>query len=478
MHTSQFSAAILSFLLSITISPLLIYFAGKSKSNHEGTIFRQVHGSHIPRFGGIAIFLSFFISISLLLLLGTDLVNRHFLKDDFIFWLLGISLLIFAIGLFDDLFHLRARYKLLLEIIVALISAIYLLQIQILNIPFVGVVDLGLLSVPFTVLWIVGIINALNLIDGLDGLAAGISIIALLGVVLVAFQSQQYMYSTIGIVTISSILGFLIYNHYPAKLFMGDSGSFFLGFLLAILSMLGSKQNNQHFSLVAPIAILGVPITDTLFSIIRRSIRGIPFFSADKNHIHHKLLSKGYSHIQTVYFLYFASIVFLLVYFLTIKEKIDSRLAIVLFFGISYLLIFYSGYREMSKPIDFIRSRKTSKKERMFSMELSKNIEVFYKNAKNIEDIFFVFSTWAEQITAVSSEISFGETKLSKYPENFSDLDKVSLKQLSFNEGDINIYLRFASSFFDLDSDVKFKNLNDVIEKTFHYLKDKRPDHF
>lgn len=169
--------------------------------------------------------------------------------------------------------------------------------------------QLGWLSIPLTMLWIIGVTNAINLIDGLDGLAAGVSSIVLATITIVAIIDSNVFVMALGAVMLGSTLGFLVHNFNPAKIFMGDTGALFLGFMISVISLLGFK-NITVFSLLIPAILLAVPISDTLFAIIRRIVNKKPLSIADKSHLHHCLLNLGYSHKQTVLIIYAMSALF------------------------------------------------------------------------------------------------------------------------------------------------------------------------
>lgn len=169
--------------------------------------------------------------------------------------------------------------------------------------------EFGILSTVFTILWIVGITNAINLIDGMDGLAGGVSAIALLTIAAMAMIISHVYVFTMAIVLFFSTIGFLRYNFYPARIFMGDTGALFLGYMISVLALLGFK-NVAIISFVIPIFILGVPIADTLIAIVRRYINKQPISGADKSHLHHRLMKLGFTHKQTVLFIYGLSLMF------------------------------------------------------------------------------------------------------------------------------------------------------------------------
>lgn len=185
------------------------------------------------------------------------------------------------------------------------------------------------MAYPLTVLWIVGITNAINLIDGLDGLAAGISVIGLSTIAVMAFSADKILILSLSLVVIGSTIGFLFYNFHPAKIFMGDTGSLFLGYMISVLSLLGLYKSVTLFSVVVPVIILGVPIFDTTFAIIRRILNKQPISSPDKSHIHHRLMAFGLSHRMAVIVIYMIGLVFSLSAILLTSATIWLSLIII-----------------------------------------------------------------------------------------------------------------------------------------------------
>ena len=312
------------FLLSIAMTPLIKRFAlligATDQPNH-----RKVHQSIMPRIGGLAIFISFMAGIFLI-----RPVNEYS------FGILLGCLIIIITGFCDDMFELPAKYKILGQLAAAC-SVVFLggLQVVFINLPFGGQLQFGLLSIPFTILWIVGITNAINLIDGLDGLAAGVSSIALITISGIALIQGNLFVVSVGLIVLASTLGFLFYNFHPASIFMGDTGALFLGFIISVLSLLGFK-NVTFISFVIPVIILGVPISDTLFAIIRRIINKQPLSAPDKSHLHHCMLRMGFSHRQTVLLIYAMSAFFGLVAIIYSQARIGGALVLI---GVIILLI-------------------------------------------------------------------------------------------------------------------------------------------
>lgn len=289
---------ILCFVSSILLTPIVKKLAFKVGATDKPNQ-RKVHQKIMPRLGGLAIYLSFIIGM---------LVLRP--ESPYALPILLGSIVIVITGILDDIYELSAKIKFIAQIAAAGIVVIWGgIDVEFINLPFGGQIDFGYLSIPITMLWIVGITNAINLIDGLDGLAAGVSSIALITISGMAIIMGDAFVTTIASLVLASTLGFLIYNFHPAKIFMGDTGALFLGFMISVLSLLGFK-NVTVISFIVPVIILGVPISDTFFAIIRRIVNKKPLSAPDKSHLHHCLLRMGYTHRQTVLIIYSLAAVF------------------------------------------------------------------------------------------------------------------------------------------------------------------------
>lgn len=273
---------VLACTLSLILTPIVKKFALKigavAVPNH-----RSVHKGIMPRLGGLAIFLSF----SLVFFIATPVMGKDELML-FVGLFIG-GIIMEAIGVLDDKFELSAKLKLLGQIIAATVVAVFGLQIdwvEWLNLPFgqTGYELAKWVSIPLTIFWIIAVTNAVNLIDGLDGLAAGVASIASGAILVMAIIMNNAPIIVLSSILIGSLLGFLRYNFLPAKIFMGDSGSLFLGYILATLSIFGYKQVT-FVSLIIPILILGVPLSDTLLAMIRRKLNNVPMFRADRKSV-------------------------------------------------------------------------------------------------------------------------------------------------------------------------------------------------
>jgi len=286
-------------VLTLVLTPIIKLIAIKINAvDHPDE--RKVHTKVMPRLGGLAIFLSSSIGM----LIFSDITKGPLL------WIMLGSLVIITLGIIDDLKPLSAKIKLVFQVVAASILIYGGIDIEFINVPMSDkVIYLGNWSYLITILWIVGITNALNLIDGLDGLAAGVSSISLATILIMSLSMGNNLVTTIALAVLGSTLGFLVFNFYPAKIFLGDSGSLYLGFILATLSILGFK-NVAVVSFIFPIIILAVPIFDTIFAIIRRFRIKAPITVADKMHLHHCLIGMGFSHRKTVFIIYGISIIF------------------------------------------------------------------------------------------------------------------------------------------------------------------------
>jgi len=360
-------AFLLPLFLSLLLTPMVIKFANRIGAT-DLPDDRKVHTSVMPRIGGLAVFLSAAGTIlalySLFPVFLPDLFDGSHTPLILVFCFFSL----FGLGFWDDLKPLSPGVKFGIQFILAAI--IYFAGFQISNItnPLgIGVLNIGMFDFPITIIWIVGITNAFNLIDGLDGLASGVAVIASISIFIITSLSGQIEPAIFSLIIAGSLVGFLRYNFYPAKIFLGDSGSLTIGFALAVLSIQGTAKITTGFVLLIPILVLVLPITDTLVSMIRRLISSFlnkepeapsqsflhrihGMFIPDKSHIHHRLLSLGYSHRSTVLVLYMVSMFFAFSALLfTQIDTAQKSLSIALLLGIM-LIIFIKKlrYHEMA----------------------------------------------------------------------------------------------------------------------------------
>jgi UDP-GlcNAc:undecaprenyl-phosphate GlcNAc-1-phosphate transferase len=295
-------ALLAALMVSFLMTPVVKTFAYKIGAVDVPKDSRRMHKVPIPRLGGLAIFIGFMVSILLLV----DIRGNAQLQSI----LLG-AVIIVVLGVVDDIMALPAMLKFVVQIIAALIPALNGVVIQAFSNPNVFSDNpywvLGMLSVPFTVLWIVAITNSVNLIDGLDGLANGVSAISATTMLVIALLASEAQVAIVMAALVGACVGFMPYNLNPAKMFMGDTGATFLGYILATMSIQGLFKFYAVISFAVPFLILGLPIFDTSFAFIRRIAHGQSPMHADRGHIHHRLIDMGLNQKQAVATLYVIS---------------------------------------------------------------------------------------------------------------------------------------------------------------------------
>ncbi len=319
---NYFLIIFLAFAISFAVTPFAIRLAPKIGAMDIPKDKRRMHSKPMPRFGGLSIFL------------GTEIALAVFLHSDpkVLTILLG-GACIYAIGAVDDIRGMSARVKFALQIAAAIVVYIGGIQIEFVKNPFdeeAYIFFPGWLSFLITVLWVVSITNTVNLIDGLDGLAAGVAAIASGCIAYTAVLSGQFEVGLAMLAVSGGALGFLPYNFHPAKIFMGDSGSLFLGFMIAVISILGSTKGATLIATIVPFLVLGLPIFDTIFAIIRRWVNGYPIMRADKGHIHHRIMATGIGQRRTVLIMYCICAIMGAVAILVVQRMMVEAILLVL----------------------------------------------------------------------------------------------------------------------------------------------------
>ncbi|MEC5423488.1 MraY family glycosyltransferase [Virgibacillus sp. C22-A2] len=291
------SELVIAFLISCTasllVTPIIIKLALKIKVVDKPDNNRKMHNGTKPSMGGLAIFIG----------VAAGFIYLQPVHDQLNAIIIGACIMLIT-GFLDDLFEIRALYKLIGQTAAAIVVVSSGLVIEKLTIPFMGTVYIDNLGIVLTIIWILAASNAINLIDGLDGLAAGVSAIGLASILVMAVMDYRIVVVYLSVILIGSCLGFLYHNFYPAKIFMGDTGALFLGYSIAIVAMLGLFKNVAFFSFIVPIIVIAIPVFDTILAIIRRSMNKQGIATADKKHIHYQLMQMGYSHRASVLIIY------------------------------------------------------------------------------------------------------------------------------------------------------------------------------
>jgi UDP-GlcNAc:undecaprenyl-phosphate GlcNAc-1-phosphate transferase len=341
---STLLALILSALISAMATPLVRRLAlAVGAVDDPGA--RRVHTRRIPRLGGIAMVVAFFLPLLLLLAAKTHVSQLFFARGRMVAGLVVGSLVCTTLGALDDLVGVKAKHKLLVQALAATIAYAAGFRIEAVTLPFLGEIRMQLLAMPATVFWIVGLVNALNLIDGLDGLAGGVAFFACITNFVVAYLGGNVLVCLLAATLAGAIVGFLFHNFNPATIFMGDSGSMFLGYVLATTSLFASQKGGTAVAILVPVVALGVPVMDTMLTLARRFVERRSIFRADRGHIHHKLLDLGLSHRRAVLILYGASVLFTLASLaIYIGRSWQVGLTLAAIAGVVIALVRFVGY--------------------------------------------------------------------------------------------------------------------------------------
>jgi UDP-GlcNAc:undecaprenyl-phosphate GlcNAc-1-phosphate transferase len=364
---------------------------------------RKIHARPIPRLGGVAIVLGTFAPLTALLVVdsGVGLIFRA--EHALVLGLFVGGLAITALGLYDDLRGANARVKFVVQFAVALwLYAIGFRVEQIAN-PFGQPFQLGWLALPFTLLWMVGVVNAMNLIDGLDGLAGGVALFGVGTNFALAVAHGDVLMCLVMAALGGAILGFLLFNFNPASIFMGDTGSMFLGFVLAATSIKVNTKSGTAVAMAVPILSLGLPIMDTLLAMARRALLGRPLFSADKEHIHHRMLSRlGVSHRQAVLLLYGLCCLFALTALgLSYANSAQSAMLLLAMSVVVAVLMRKLGYLSPERTFEVAEVRKRNQRLRTAVRDLS----AWLGQCSSIEATWEVLRPLADAVEAAKLEL-------------------------------------------------------------------------
>lgn len=360
------------FLVSIVFS-LLLTHGMRNLATARGWVRapkldRHVHTNPVSRLGGVAIYLSFMMMAGAALVIPRWMELPSGLPLMATFGILGPALLVFLLGLYDDLHPIGPYWKFGVQAAAAVLLYLGGFGIHQLDLLSVGHILRTAVGLPLTVLWVLLITNAFNLIDGLDGLAAGSALFSTVVVLAVSFIIPNPMVTCLTVVLAGVILGFLRFNFHPASIFLGDSGSLFIGFMLSALALAGSQKAPTMVAVAIPVVSFGLPILDATLAVVRRFLGGKPLFTGDKDHIHHKLLKRGLSQREAVVILYLATAGFaLLSLFLMHNAGMIGFVLLVIGVGI-WLGVQHLHYVEFAELHDLLR--RTKKRKQVFANNL------------------------------------------------------------------------------------------------------------
>jgi len=452
-----FGAGVLGLILSSILIMIVLYFVS-SRLKLQKFSLRYQHIKQVPRFGGIGLFWGFIGTLMLLWWIptGKPLIGLEFLPQNRLAGFCIGGLLAWGIGFVDDLIDLRTRWKLLGQIFLSVLAIGLGFEINTIQVPIFQNMDLGPWSWLITIFWIVGVMNSINLIDGLDGLAGGIVIVALAFFATICWWQGQYSLILLIFMLIGVTLGFLAFNRPQASVFMGDSGSMFLGYALALISIWVTDIPERGSSLI-PLLILAVPIIDTVFALFRRLFKGIPFYSADYDHLHHRLIARGFSMTQAMLVLIGFSCLFGILGLMS--HLITNFLGFSFLLGVSlvYILLYWLGYEEVRKPFRTIKEQTDYRKQRNLMLSLSEQIDDFFAKDPDTESVFRSFQFWTKLAGVTRFEVRINNEIISQSGEEDS-----SHRILSFKQGPYEMLLALHESSWKIDSDFKGNLLESV----------------
>jgi UDP-GlcNAc:undecaprenyl-phosphate GlcNAc-1-phosphate transferase len=402
-----FSYAATAFAIALAMTPLMRPLSFRLGAVDRGA-GRRVHSGTIARLGGVGIFIAFMLPAVFWLTRGEwDLFRGRLLG------ILVASTIVFLVGVYDDVRGATVRNKLLAEMLAAVVIYLWGIRITLLSNPFGSPIHLGWLSLPVTVLWIVIVANAVNLIDGLDGLAAGSGI--LISLTLLALAGDAHMQLVYSILA-GSLAGFLVYNFPPASVFMGDSGSLFVGFFLGAVSVLSSHKATAMATIMIPVIAFSLPLMDMTYAVLRRYYRGLPLGEADREHIHHKLLAKGLSKKKVLFLLYFVNGVVLLSVMILVERQLNiDFLGLVLIAVFAILGLRFFGYVEFLPFLrETIRGHEISRKRKYFNYVIKR----FRRAAAGCTS----FEELKPHLSALMKEYNFRDVKISRNSDDAAPL--------------------------------------------------------
>ena len=453
-----FGAGVFGLILCSILIMITLHLVNSKLQQQRKLSLRDQNIEPVSRFGGIGLFWGFLGVLLLLWWIPVEkqLIGLEYLPQNRLAGMCIGGLLAWGLGFVDDVIDLRARWKLTGQIILSVLAIGLGFEINTIQVPVLQIINLGPWSWPITILWIVGVINAINLIDGLDGLASGLVIIALACFGILCLWQGQYSLLILIFVLVGVTLGFWLFNRPQASIFMGDSGSMFLGYVLALLSIWVTDLPGRGPSAL-PLLILAVPILDTGFALFRRFFKGIPFYSADKDHLHHRLIARGFSATQAMLALVGFSTLFGVIALMAYRITNFLGFSFLLGLSLAYILLYWLGYEVIRSPISTIKEQTDHRKRRNLLLSLSEQIEEFFAKDPDSESVFRSFSFWAKLAGVSRFEVRINNKIVSQ-----SGTEDPLHKILSFRQGSCAMLLALDESSLTIDSDFKGNLLESV----------------
>ena len=446
-----FGAGVFGLILCSILIMITLYLVNSKVQQQRKLSLRDQNIEPVSRFGGIGLYWGFLGVLLLLWWIPVEkqLIGLEYLPQNRLAGMCIGGLLAWGLGFVDDVIDLRARWKLTGQIILSVLAIGLGFEINTIQVPVLQIINLGPWSWPITILWIVGVINAINLIDGLDGLASGLVIIALTCFGILCLWQGQYSLLILIFVLFGVTLGFWLFNRPQASIFMGDSGSMFLGYVMALLSIWVTDLPGRGPSAL-PLLILAVPIIDTGFALFRRFFKGIPFYSADKDHLHHRLIARGFSATQAMLALVGFSTLFGVIALMAYRITNFLGFSFLLGLSLAYILLYWLGYEVIRSPLSSIKEQTDHRKRRNLLLSLSEQIEEFFAKDPDSESVFRSFHFWTKLAGVSRFEVRINNKIVSQ-----SGTEDPLHRILSFRQGSCAMLLALDESSLITDSDFK-----------------------
>ena len=446
-----FGAGVFGLILCSILIMITLYLVNSKLQQQRKLSLRDQNIEPVSRFGGIGLYWGFLGVLLLLWWIPVEkqLIGLEYLPQNRLAGMCIGGLLAWGLGFVDDVIDLRARWKLTGQIILSVLAIGLGFEINTIQVPVLQIINLGPWSWPITILWIVGVINAINLIDGLDGLASGLVIIALACFGILCLWQGQYSLLILIFVLVGVTLGFWLFNRPQASIFMGDSGSMFLGYVMALLSIWVTDLPGRGPSAL-PLLILAVPILDTGFALFRRFFKGIPFYSADKDHLHHRLIARGFSATQAMLALVGFSTLFGVIALMAYRITNFLGFSFLLGISLAYILLYWLGYEVIRNPFSTIIEQTDHRKRRNLLLSLSEQIEEIFAKDPDSESVFRSFNFWTKLAGVSRFEVRINNKIVSQ-----SGTEDPLHRILSFHQGSCAVLLALDESSLTLDSDFK-----------------------
>ena len=453
-----FGAGVFGLILCSILIMITLYLVNSKLQQQRKLSLRDQNIEPVSRFGGIGLYWGFLGVLLLLWWIPVEkqLIGLEYLPQNRLAGMCIGGLLAWGLGFVDDVIDLRARWKLTGQIILSVLAIGLGFEINTIQVPVLQIINLGPWSWPITILWIVGVINAINLIDGLDGLASGLVIIALACFGILCLWQGQYSLLILIFVLVGVTFGFWLFNRPQASSFMGDSGSMFLGYVMALLSIWVTDLPGRGPSAL-PLLILAVPILDTGFALFRRFFKGIPFYSADKDHLHHRLIARGFSATQAMLALVGFSTLFGVIALMAYRITNFLGFSFLLGLSLAYILLYWLGYEVIRSPLSSIKEQTDHRKRRNLLLSLSEQIEEFFAKDPDSESVFRSFSFWTKLAGVSRFEVRINNKIVSQ-----SGTEDPLHRILSFRQGSCAMLLALDESSLTIDSDFKGNLLESV----------------